>query len=339
MKYQSVMATRLGPPEVLQVVENDLRPPQAGEVRIKVLAASVCRPDVTVRAGESLYSGTPLGKKAPFVPGYAVVGDIDAVGTGVTGAAAGDRVGVLTVVGGYTEILYWRSDRIIPIPASLNPVEAVTLILNYLVAYQVMHRSAKVKAGETMLIIGASGGIGTALTQLGKLAGLKMYGIASASKHAALIEMGVTPIDYRTQDFVAEIRKAEPGGIDVVIDGMNRPDYIRGGLSLLRRGGRIVSYGEPEGLGVLFRILGILLRVNLLLGDKKFHLYGTSSYFLFDRRPYIEDWAALCRLLEEGKIKPVISGVFPLRDAIKAHQLLENGSVIGNLVLAAPEWL
>ena len=227
MKYKSVIVTRAGGPEVLQVIENDLRSPSAGEVRIKVLAASVCRPDVTVRRGEALYSGTPLGKKTPFVPGYAIIGDVEAVGEGVTEVAVGDRVGVLTIVGGYTEYLYWKSDRLIPVPTTLDPAEAVTLILNYIVAYQSLHRAAKVKAGEKVLILGASGGIGTALLQLGKLAGLKMYGLASKSKHHILTEYGATPIDYRTQDFVEVIRQAEPDGIDVVVDGMMRVDYIR----------------------------------------------------------------------------------------------------------------
>ena len=109
----------------------------------------------------------------------------------------------------------------------MDPAEAVTLILNYIVAYHALHRSAKVKAGDKALIIGASGGIGTALLQLGKLAGLKMYGLASKSKHHILTEYGATPIDYRAQDFVEVIRQAEPDGIDVVLDGMMRVDYIR----------------------------------------------------------------------------------------------------------------
>jgi NADPH:quinone reductase-like Zn-dependent oxidoreductase len=130
MKYKSVIATRKGGPDVLQVTENDLRPPARGEVRIKVLAASVCRPDVTVRQGKSLYSGTPLGKKFPLTPGYSVVGIVDALGQEVSGVALGDCVGALTVVGGYTEYLYWKSNRLIPVPKTLDPAEAVTLILN-----------------------------------------------------------------------------------------------------------------------------------------------------------------------------------------------------------------
>jgi NADPH:quinone reductase-like Zn-dependent oxidoreductase len=337
MKYNSVVVSKRGGPEVLQVLENDLRPPSAREARIRVLAAGVCRPDVTVRTGEALYSGTPLAHKPPFVPGYSVIGDVDAVGDGVTEVAVGDRVGALTVVGGYSEVLYWKSDRLIPVPASLDPAEAAPLILNYVVAYQVLHRSAKVEKQDKVLIIGASGGIGTALLQLGKLADLRMYGIASKSKHHILTEYGATPIDYHSQDFVKVIHQAEPDGLDGVFDGMMRLDYIRNGLSLLRRGGMLVSYGEPDGFGTLFRILATFVRVNLSPNGKSYKLYGTSSYFLFGKQPFLDDWATLFKLLEEGKIKPVIMDKYPLLEAAQANALLESGQVIGNIVLVAPE--
>lgn len=337
MKYRSVVATHFGSPDVLQVIENDLRSPSVGEVRIKVLAASVCRPDITARTGETLYHGTPLGKKPPFVPGYSIIGDVEAIGAGVTETAIGDRVGVLTVTGGYTEYLYWRSDRLIPAPSTVAPAEAVTLILNYIVAYQSLHRAAKVKAGEIALIIGASGGLGTALLQLGQLAGLKMYGLASGSKHHILAEYGATPIDYHTQDFVEMIRQAEPEGIDVVLDGMSRPDYIDAGLSLLRRGGRLVSFGDPGGFPALLRMLRTFAVVNLLPDGKSFKLYGTSAYSLGIRQPFLEDWAALFKLLEEGRIKPVIAETFPILEAAQANRLLESGSISGNIVLLSPE--
>ncbi|MFN2167837.1 MAG: alcohol dehydrogenase catalytic domain-containing protein, partial [Anaerolineae bacterium] len=215
MKYKSVAVTEQGGPQTLQIIENDLRPPSPGEVRVKILATPVCGPDIQARHGQ-----TPIAPKPPFVPGYAIVGDVDATGEGVTRTAVGDRVSALTVMGGYAEAIYLAEGQLIPTPATLDPAEAVTLILNYIVAYQTLHRSAKVKAGDKVLIIGASGGVGTALLQLGRLAGLTMYGIASAAKHTILTEYGATPIDYHTQDFVEVIRQAEPGGLDAVFDGM-----------------------------------------------------------------------------------------------------------------------
>lgn len=339
MKYHSISVTRYGGPEVLQVIEHDLRAPAAGEVRLKVLAAAVCRPDVSVRTGEALYAGTPLGHKPPFVPGYAVIGVVDALGAGVSGVAVGDRVGVLTVVGGYTEYLSWKSNRLIPVPSTVDPAEAVTLILNYIVAYQTLHRSAKVKAGDKVLIIGASGGIGTALLQLGQLAQLQMYAMASPRKHDILLEYGATPIDYHTQDFGDVIHRAEPGGLDAVLDGMMRLDYIRRGLPLLRRGGTFVSFGEPDGFATLLRILATVIKVKLLPDGKSFKLYGTSFYFVGDKRPFLEDWATLFRLLQTGQIKPIIAQRFPIVAAAQANALLESGQAVGNIVLLSPELL
>lgn len=339
MKYKSVVATRLGGPEVLEVVENELRIPTAGEARIRVQAASVCRPDITARTGEALYSGTPLGRKPPFVPGYAMVGIVDAVGDGVTAVAVGDRVGALMVVGGYSEYVYWRADRLFPAPASLDPAEAVTLILNYIVAYQTLHRSAKVKPGDTVLIVGASGGIGTALLQLGTLSGLKMYGLASPAKHAIVAECGAIPIDYHHPDWMQQIRQAEPAGLDATITGVMSMRYVRAGLSLLRNRGTLVAFGEPDGFGTLFRVLATAITSRLSPARKSIRLYGTSFYFIGDRDPFLHDWALLFDYLTQGKIKPVIDQKFPILEAARANALLDSGSVTGNLVLVSPELL
>jgi NADPH:quinone reductase-like Zn-dependent oxidoreductase len=332
MKYKSVVVTRRGGPEVLQVIENDLRMPSAGEARIKILATAVSLPDVEARYGRS-----PFKPKLPFVPGYAIIGVVDEIGDGVTNAAVGDRVAALTIHGGYAEYIFLGEKQIIPVPVALDPAEAAPLILNYIVAYQTLHRTAKVKAGDKVLIIGASGGIGTAFLQLGKLANLTMYGIASKSKHDILTEYGATPIDYCTQDFVEVIRKAEPDGLDVVFDGVGG-DYLKRGFSLLRRGGTYVGYGNPLSVSRTFRFLGQLILFNLLPNGRSAKSYGTGLY-LFNRRPFMEDWATLFKLLEEGKIKPVIMKKFPILGAAQANRLLESGQVIGNIVLLAPELL
>ncbi len=332
MKYKSVIVTKLGGPETLQVVENDLRPPAEGEVRVKVLAAPVCGPDIEARYGKS-----PFLPKLPFTPGYAVIGDVDAIGKGVSRAAVGDRVGALIGYGGYAEYCYLREKQLIPVPSALDPAEAIPLILNYIVAYHVMHRWARIKAGDRVLIIGASGGIGTALLQLGRLAELKMYGIASKSKHGVLIEYGATPIDYRTQDFVEVIRKAEPDGLDAVFNGM-AGDYFRRGFSILRRGGTLVGYGNPLTVSSMLLVLGQTVLFNLLPNGKSAKYYSTGASRL-DMRPFLEDWAVLFKLLEEGKIKPVIAAKFPLLEAAKANAMLESGQVVGNIVLLSPDLL
>jgi len=243
MEYKSVIATQRGGPEVLQVVGNDLRAPAAGEAQIKVLATGVGRTDLNYLHGYS-----PFSPKAPFVPGYEIVGVVEALGAGVSRVAVGDRVAALTGHGGYTEIIYLGQEHLAPVPASLDPGEVVTLVLNYVSAWQMLHRVAKVKAGDKVLLIGASGGVGTALLQLGRLAGLKMYATASPEKHYLLAEMGAFPIDYHTQDFVELLRQAEPGGLDFVFDGMGGAESQRG-LAVLRSGGKLVAYAPPTGLG------------------------------------------------------------------------------------------
>jgi NADPH:quinone reductase-like Zn-dependent oxidoreductase len=332
VRYKNVIVTKRGAPEVLQAIDNDLRPPSAGEARIKILATPVCGPDVQAR-----YGHTPIAPKIPFVPGYAIVGVVDAIGKGVTSAAVGDRVAALTIFGGYAEYITLGEEHLIPVPGALDPAEAATLILNYIVAYQTLHRSAKVEAGDKVLIIGASGGVGTALLQLGKLANLTMYGIASASKHHILTAYGATPVDYHTQDFVEVIRQAEPDGLDAVFDGMVW-GYLDRGFSLLRRGGTWVQYGNPLSFPGLLRLLAKLVLLNVLPNGRSLKLYGTTTS-KFGRRRYLEDWATLFKLLEEGKIKPIIMKKFPILEAAQANALLESGQVIGNVVLVAPELL
>jgi NADPH:quinone reductase-like Zn-dependent oxidoreductase len=297
MKYKSVIATRTGGPQVLQVIEKELRAPSAGEARVKILATPVCGPDITAR-----YGHTPFAPKPPFVPGYAIIGVVDAIGKGVTNAAVGNRVAALTTYGGHAEYIFLGQEHLIPVPTDLDPAEAATLILNYVLAYQTLYRSAKVKAGDKVLIIGASGGIGTAYLQLSKLAKLQIYGIASKSKHHVLTEYGATLIDYHTQDFVEVIRQAEPDGLDAVFDGMGG-DYLERGFSLLRRGGTLVEYSNPLSYSGLLRLLAKVILFNVLPNGKAVKPYGNT--YRINKRPFLKDWATLFKLLEEGKIKPI----------------------------------
>ena len=200
MNYKSVIVPHSGGPEVFKVIENDLRAPSHDEARIKILAVPVCLPDVQARYGD-----TPFPVRTPFIPGYAIVGTIDALGVDVNEFVVGDRVAALISYGGYSEYIFLKQKQLIRVPPGIDPAGASTLILNYVLAYQTMHRSAKVKTGDKILIIGASGGIGTAYLQLGELANLTMYGIASKSKHDILSQYGATPIDYHTQDFVDSV--------------------------------------------------------------------------------------------------------------------------------------
>jgi NADPH:quinone reductase-like Zn-dependent oxidoreductase len=209
------------------------------------------------------------------------------------------------------------------------------LILNYLVAYQCMHRAVQVKPGDKALIVGASGGVGTAFLQLGKLARLKMYGTSSRSKHSTLTDLGAIPIDYHTEDFAQVIQQAEPEGLDFVFNGMGE-EYFERGLAVLRRGGVLVHYGGPQSTARLFLLIAKLILYNLLPNGKTIKGYGTHRV---DQQLLNEDWTELFKLLEEGQIKPIIAARFPLLQAAKANELLESGQVTGNVVLLAPELL
>jgi NADPH:quinone reductase-like Zn-dependent oxidoreductase len=328
MKYKSIVVTGRGGLDVVKVVEQDLRPPAAGEARIKILATPVCQDDIAVRVGNR-----PFLTKPPFVPGYSILGIVDALAEGVTDIEVGDRVVALTNYGGHAEYIYLKTDQLVHVPPTLDPAEAATLILNYLVACQILHRVAQVKPGDKVLIVGATGGVGTAFLQLGKLADLRMYGLASANKHKLLIEYGATPIDYHTQDFVEVIHQAEPGGIDYVFNGMGE-EYFAPGLKVLRRGGVLVHYGGPQSFSHFLLLMAEFLFFNLLPNGKTIKGYGTHRLGV---DLFAEDWTELFKLLDEGKIKPIIVAKYPILEATKAYELLESGQVIGNIVLLAPE--
>ena len=330
MKYKSILVTRRGGPEVIQITDNDLRPPIEEEVRVRVLATPVCQDDIAIRAGNR-----PFLKKPPYVPGYSFLGIVDAIGEKVTGLKIGERVAGLTQYNSHAEFIYWDANKLVAVPETLDPAEVVTLILNYLVAYQILHRVAQVKARDKVLLIGSSGGVGTAFLQLGELAGLKMYGLASPSKHNILAEYGAIPIDYHTQDFVEVLHQAEPGGIDYVFNGMDE-EYFKSGLAVLKRGGVLVSYGAPQSFAGFLRFLGRYIIYNLLPNGKSIEGYGTHR---LGANRFKEDWIALFKLLEDAKINPIVARKYLLLEAVKAYELLESGQVTGNLVLLSPELL
>lgn len=326
--YKCISVTRRGGPETLVVVEKELRSPAAGEARIRVLATPVARDDVATRVGNR-----PFLPKVPFTPGYSLVGVVEAVGKGVSEVALGDHVAALTQSGGHAEKAYLPAIDLVKVPASLDPGPAATLILNYLVAYQILHRVANVKAGDKALIIGASGGVGTAFLQLGRLAGLKMYGLASPAKHGILYEHGAVPIDYHRQDFVAFLREAEPDGLHYVFNGMGEESFGPG-LAVLRRGGTLVHYGGPESLPHFIWLLVRYAWYNVIPNGKRIAGYGTHRE---DVTRMKEDWSVLFTMLEAEDIQPVIAARIPLLEAKMANELMESGQVIGNVVLVAPE--
>lgn len=333
MSYKKVVVSKFGGPEVLKVVdENPLPIPQKGQVRVKILATSACFTDTMVRRG--IYYG--VKQKPPFAPGYDVVGIVDELGEGVTTLRPNQRVADLTVTGAYAEYMCLPAATCVPVPDGVDSAEAVSLVLTYVTAYQMLHRVAKVKRGDRVLVHGASGAVGTALLQLGALEGLEMYGTASATKHELVSSLGAIPIDYQKEDFVQRIENLSPRGVDAIFDGMGGSNFKRS-FQCLRKGGTLVAYGNYNAVigrdgGGMTSYFGLMLRAALTAG-KSASIYSIVPLKKSHPDWFREDLTELLKLLQQGRIKPVISQKFPLTEAAQAHQILEQRGVQGKIVL------
>src|SRR5215218_3301994 len=229
--------------------------------------------------------------------------------------------------------------ELVPVPAGVDAAEAASLPVNYVTAYQMLFRVAKVKPGERILVHGAAGGVGTALVQLGRLQGLEMYGTASAGKHDLVSGLGATPIDYKAEDFVERVRTLTGDGVDVVFDSIGGAHVARS-FATLRRGGRLVGYGLSSGLASSVSALGLAATTfgrialwNALPNGKKATFY--TIYTLKKKHPewFKEDLALLLGLLAEGRIQPIVAERLPLEEVVRAHELMESARVRGKLVL------
>ncbi len=343
MRHTRIIVTHYGGSDALQVVEEECPEPKHGEVRVRVLAAGVSLPDVMARQG--VHPETP---KVPFTPGWDLVGVVDRLGGGVSGIEPGQTVAALPIHGAYAESVCLPQRELVPVPAGLDPAEAVSLVLNYITAHQMLHRSVHVRPGQRALIHGAAGGVGTALLQLGRLAGLELYGTCSSRGAPAVSALGGIPIDYQHQDFVTEIRRLTGEGVDVVFDPIGGPHmwHSRGAL---RAGGTVVGYGlisslRGEGSAAgrpgrrrRFRgtaIFGLYIAGGWLLpGHKRVVPYSIQTLKRLKPGWFRADLVTLLDLLQQRKIQPLIARRFPLAEARQAQELLEKGGVTGKIVL------
>jgi NADPH2:quinone reductase len=284
----------------------------------------------------------------PFTPGWDLVGVVDRLGDGAVGVEPGQRVAAMPISGAYAEFVCLPQRELVPVPAGLDAAEAVSLVLNYITAYQMLHRSARIRPGLRALIHGAAGGVGTALLQLGRLAMLEMYGTCSLRSAPAVSDLGGIPIDYQHQDFAEEVHRLSGDGVDVVFDPIGG-SHLWHSRRALRPGGRVVGYGlrsslRGEGLASgrpgrrqRFRgtaIFGLYIAASWLLPGRK-RLVPCSIQTLKRLRPELfrQDLIALFDLLGDEKIHPIIAHRLPLVEARHAHELLERGGVTGKIVL------
>jgi NADPH:quinone reductase-like Zn-dependent oxidoreductase len=330
-----VQVRRFGGPDELEVIEAPIPRAGPGEVRVRTLASSIVYTDATIR--RHVYPQT-MALKPPFVLGYDVVGEIDELGEGVTGFAVGDRVADMTVVGSNADYRTLRAQDVTRVPAGVDPAEAASLILSWTTAYQLLHRLARVRGGERVLVQGAAGAVGQALLTLGRMAGLELWG-TGRGEHAAVIRaLGGRPIDYQREDFT----RAVPGGFDVIFDGVGEGDFRRV-FAALKPGGLVCAYGYTARMQAQKTLLSTLLwlarmyvRRSLfgwLEGGKRLKTYSINV--MRARHPdwFKEDLARLFELLASGEIRPRIAQRISFADVKEAHRRLEEGGLQGKIVL------
>ena len=325
-----VQVRRFGSPDELEVVDAPLPRAGRGEVRVRVLAASVEYTDVTIR--RHVYPW--VRRRPPFVMGYDVVGEIDQLGPGVSGFQIGDRVADMTMVGSDAEYRTLRADHLTRVPAGVDAAEASAMILSWTTAYQLLHRAARVQPGQRVLVHGAAGAVGQAMLVLGKMAGVQVWGTARG-KHAALIRvLGGTPIDYQQEDFTRVL----PGGFDVVFDGVAE-DGFRRSLAALAPDGLLCFYGYSAAvqaklsMGAITRLIARLYVQRWLPGGKRVRSYSINVMRARHPAWFKADLEQLFGLLATGAIRPRVAERISFDEVADAHRRLEAGGLDGKLVL------
>jgi NADPH:quinone reductase len=326
--YRAMMITRPGGPEVLQSVELPVVEPAPGELRVRVRACGIGATDLTMLTGTYAFA-----LKLPLVGGYEIAGTVEALGAGVSGFHIGQRVAALTVHGGFAEYLVRGAEHFVPIPDGVSDIQAAAVILNYVSAWQMIHRAANVQAGQTALVTGAGGGVGTAILQLLHLAGVKTYGAASARKHGLVAKLGAMPIDYQAGPIDRLVRACEPSGVDFAFDAIGGAN-VRNCLRAVRRGGTVVGYGFMAVNGTLAQARMFWdIFVGARLRGRRGTFYGISLLYRKNKKPFLEDLPKILALVTSRQIEPVIAATFSLADARKALELLATGTVQGKIVL------
>ncbi|MFB7507105.1 medium chain dehydrogenase/reductase family protein [Streptomyces broussonetiae] len=325
-------------PEGLQVRRADVPQPGPGQIVIAMEATGVSFAEQQMRRGR-YYDQPPF----PFVPGYDLVGRVHSTGQGVDPGLVGRRVAALVKVGGWASHVLVDAQDAVEVPDGLGAAEAETVVVNGITAWQMLHRTARVRAGQRILVHGAGGGVGLILVQLARAAGVQVIGTASPRHHDALRELDVTPVDYRTGDVPARVRELAPGGVDAVFDHVGGRSVIDS-WHLLAPGGTLVSYGSASTRddtgSKQWPVLKILARTclwNTLPNGRSAHFYNiwAGQKFHKDRfRARLHtDLTEVFTALGRGDITAPVAARLPLTSAAEALRLAESGTVTGKVVL------
>jgi NADPH:quinone reductase-like Zn-dependent oxidoreductase len=346
-----VVVERFGGPEVLKVVDDEVPRPGPGEVLVRVLAAGVSFTDSQLRAGTYL----PGAPRPPFTPGYELVGVVEELGPGCSRLGVGDRIGALTVWGADAERVCVPEAGAVEVPEDLDPAEVLCLVFTYMTAYQVLNRTAQAHSGETVLVHGAAGRVGSAVLELAPLAAVSVYGTAAGRDRAAVERSGAVAIDYQHEDFLQRVRELPGRGVDIVLDSLGGPISLRS-FRALRPGGRLVVFGRYNTIKdgrkdwpAVFKWYAAVATV--WLWDKVSPRRHVSAYHVqkyrdkatrragavggepWNAEQFREDFEVLVELLRADKIHPVVAERLPLTEARRAHEMLESSASTGKLVL------
>ncbi len=328
---RSVVITRHGPPEVLQVQERPDPAPADGQILIEVRAAGINFADVMARMG--LYPDAP---KPPCVIGYEVAGTVAAVGAGVEGFAVGDRVAAPVRFGGYAERAVSAADGAFPLPDAMTFEEGAAIPVNYATAWEAVIRGGNVQPGERVLIHSAGGGVGIAATQLAKRAGAEVWGTASPGKHEAIRGFGVDhPVDYTAAGWERGVPQ-----FDLVMDAIGGASFRRS-YKLLRAGGRLVCFGASGVVSGAERNLVAAAKtavqmpwfsiVRQMSASKT--VLGLNVLTLWDEHGSGRWSQPLTELIENGVIHPVLARSFRFDETGEAHRFIAERRNVGKVVL------
>lgn len=332
-----VAITKAGSPSVLKILEMDMPTPKEGEVCIEVHFAGINFADTLMRLG--LYQPRP---PFPFTPGYELSGTINSLGSGVTGFEVGQRVVAAVPTGGQSSHVAVKTSRVIPVPDEMGLDEAAAMPVTYLTAHHMLHYLGHLKKGETVLIHGGAGGVGTAALQLCQWAGIdNVWATASGSKSEIIESFGGIPIDRHNQDFVQIIKEATDGrGVDHILDPIGGDNLTRS-LSVLAEGGRLYTYGmsaaAPSSKRSMIRAFLAWRKTPkfdpLKLMTRNRGVFGVHMGTWKDEDAMSEQLYKIMEGIKLGHLKPVIDSVFDAEDVANAHQYIHDAKNIGKVLL------
>ena len=336
MQATEIVLPGIGEPESLQIRVRELGPPGPGQALVRVEATGISFAEQQMRRGK-YYDQPPF----PFVPGYDLVGAVAQSGIGAP--PEGQRVAALTKTGGWANYVLLDTTELVPVPNGVDSAAAETVVVNGLTAWRMLHRTARVRRGQSIVVLGAAGGVGSTLVQLARHGGIAVIGIAGPAQQDRVRELGATPIDYRNDDVAARVSELAPGGVAAVFDHVGGPGLLHS-WRMLARGGTLVCYGTASTLDQpgnsrlpVLKLLARLFAWNVLPNGRRAHFFNLWAGQRLRPRHYraqvASDLGRVLGLLAEGAITPQIAREFRLTDAAAALRYAESGGLTGKVLL------